>query len=181
MSAGPTWLSLFAAGIYAPVVAMAVFAAITAVKFSQAALHCRVWFGIALLFAALIALRVFDIENIVRDELRALLVDDAKYGDRRDFQRMIAAGVFALSLVGASVIFFRRLRAERGRRDLALSAAVAACGAMIVLVALRLISLHSIDALLYGPLKLNWIGDLGLSLAVGAAAVYYVKVVRALS
>jgi hypothetical protein len=49
---------------------------------------------------------------------------------------------------------------------------------MLFLVILRVISLHMIDRLLFGPLKLNWIGDIGASLVVLGAAIYYMKLVR---
>jgi hypothetical protein len=43
---------------------------------------------------------------------------------------------------------------------------------------LRVISLHAIDALLYGPIKLNWVIDLGTSLIVLSAAAYYTRYTR---
>jgi hypothetical protein len=45
-------------------------------------------------------------------------------------------------------------------------------------MALRIASLHMIDALLYGPLKLNWVIDIGGSLVVLVAAIYYVQLVH---
>ena len=42
---------------------------------------------------------------------------------------------------------------------------------------LRLISLSPVDALLYGPIKLNWIVDLGLGLSVVVSALAYVRIV----
>ena len=32
---------------------------------------------------------------------------------------------------------------------------------LVFLLLLRIVSLHSVDLLLYGPLKLNWVIDLG--------------------
>ncbi len=48
---------------------------------------------------------------------------------------------------------------------------------MIGLMMLRIISLHMIDRLLFGPLKLNWVFDIGSTLAVLAAALYYIAIV----
>jgi len=66
----------------------------------------------------------------------------------------------------------------RGRRNVARLAAVLAACAMLFLMALRAISLHPIDALLYGPLKLNWIVDLGASFLVLGSAIHYTRIVR---
>ena len=61
---------------------------------------------------------------------------------------------------------------------IAVAAAAAGCGIMLAVIAMRVISLHAMDFLLYGPPKLNWIGDLGASCMVMAAAVYYILLLR---
>lgn len=179
MPSGPTNLSLMAAGLYVFVFLLAGLSAMTATGPKQSSWHLRGWLGVAILFAALIAMRLLDLENFVRDELRAMLIDGASYGARRDYQRLIVASILALaSLLGFSLLY-GAARGRRGRRDIAVMVAIAASMGMIVLMAFRLISLHATDALLYGPLKLNWVGDIGLSLAVAAAALYYIRLVRA--
>lgn len=51
--------------------------------------------------------------------------------------------------------------------------------AMVMLLSLRIISMHQIDQLLYGPIKLNWLIDIGASLlAMGAEAIYIRVVIR---
>jgi hypothetical protein len=47
------------------------------------------------------------------------------------------------------------------------------------MTALRLASLHAVDALLYSPVKLNWVIDLGASLVVMLSAIGYIRLVRA--
>lgn len=49
--------------------------------------------------------------------------------------------------------------------------------AMMMLLGLRIVSLHQIDQLLYGPKKLNWLVDIGASLLAMGAAVVYIRVV----
>jgi hypothetical protein len=49
---------------------------------------------------------------------------------------------------------------------------------MIGLIILRLISLHALDQLLFGSLKLNWVGDLGAAAAVFGSALYYILLLR---
>ena len=88
-----------------------------------------------------------------------------------------------LAVVGASsfAFLYRITRRHRGRRNIARITAIIAAFVMIFLLGLRLASLHLVDALLFGPLKLNWVIDLGASLIVIFAASYYVQIVRARS
>lgn len=55
--------------------------------------------------------------------------------------------------------------------------AVGCAAGMVFLLLLRILSLHSVDDVLYGPLKLNWVGDVGMSLAVLGCAIRYAKIV----
>jgi hypothetical protein len=48
---------------------------------------------------------------------------------------------------------------------------------MVMLLGLRIVSLHQIDVLLYGPAKLNWVIDIGASLTVLTAAGFYIRLV----
>nr|WP_298925267.1 hypothetical protein [uncultured Erythrobacter sp.] len=178
MSSGPTTLSLLAAGLYALILLSVIFASYMAVSMQQRSAHVRSWMCIALFFMLLIAARLLDLENIVREELREMLTNDARYGDRRVFQSAIVAAIAVLVGVLGMAWFYKNARSVRGRRNIAVVVGLAASGAMIVLIMLRLVSLHAVDTLLYGPLKLNWVGDLGLSCTVGAAALFYVKTVR---
>jgi hypothetical protein len=50
---------------------------------------------------------------------------------------------------------------------------------MLLLLALRIVSLNAVDAVLFGPLKVNWITDIGASVFVIAAALYYVRLLLA--
>ena len=56
-----------------------------------------------------------------------------------------------------------------------------ACAAMILLILLRLVSLHMLDALLYRGPRLNWFADIGATLAVAGLARHYHVSLRALS
>jgi len=76
-------------------------------------------------------------------------------------------------------VLLRWARNLRGRRNVARLAGVLAAAAMVFLIALRLASLHMVDALLYGSAKLNWVIDIGASFVVLVAATYYALVVRA--
>jgi hypothetical protein len=70
-------------------------------------------------------------------------------------------------------------RPARGRRNVAV--VLAQLGALVVAgtIALRMLSFSMIDKLLYGPFKLNWIGDIGSAVLVGGCALAYSFIVIA--
>lgn len=171
-------LSLVAAGLYAVVAVACAFAAAYARSKQQARWNTVWWAAIAALFAGLVAMRLFDVEDQLRSALRAAMQARGEYGGRRELQSVIAAGLLLLAgLVMAGV--FRTTRGIRGRRNFAVLASIAASGTMVALVGLRIVSFHWVDIVLNGPLKLNWIGDIGSSFVVLGAALFYMRLVRA--
>lgn len=172
-------LSLMAAGLYV-LVALATFGAAAIARSNrQQAWHLRGWVILGLLFCLLVILRLYNVEEMLRAAMREYLHAGHAYEARRDFQRPVVAALILLISGIAGWWAYRFGRTLHGRRNIATAVALAAGFAMLLLIALRLISLHFIDVFLYGPAKLNWFGDIGLSLLVGAAALYYIKVVRA--
>lgn len=176
--AAPSMFSLSAAGVYLVVLAVCLAAAMTAAKGRQAPAHWRLWSAIALVFAGLAVMRFTGLEEIVRDGFRDLLRTEGAYTERRSLQRPLSVAV----IFGISGLFvwslWRQRRMAKGRRNLALLAAQASTAGMVMLAGLRIVSLHHLDRLLYGPLKLNWIIDLGASLVTLAAALTYVHLMR---
>ncbi|WP_086606497.1 hypothetical protein [Erythrobacter donghaensis] len=176
--AAPSMLSLSAAGVYIVVATSCLVAAIAAGRYRQPPAHWRMWSAIALVFGLLVAMRYAGFEDLIRDSFRDMLRVEGAYAERRSFQRPLSVAV----IFGVSGLFawglWRQWRAARGRRNLALLAAQASTVAMVMLVGLRIVSLHQLDSALYGPLKLNWIADLGASLMTLAAAMIYVRLVR---
>ena len=178
MSTGPSMLSLVASSLYALVFLGCLVAAIAASRSRQAPGHRWMWLALALFFAGLAALRMLEIEDMVRDAMRQSMRDEGVYSERRSVQRPIVASLVVLVGAGGSLLLYRWGLGLRGRRNVARLAAVLAACAMLFLMALRLISLHAIDVLLYGPLKLNWIVDLGASFLVLGSAIHYTRIVR---
>lgn len=179
MSFAPSVLSLVAAGVYSLVMLACIIAGIAASRGGQMRRHVRAWLLIALLFAVFIALRLTAAEDLLRETVRASLRASGEYGDRRITQALIVSAMIALAGLGTLGWIYTATRNLHGRRNVARLAANLAAVAMIFLLALRIASLHLIDTLLYGPLKLNWVIDIGSSIVVMAAAVYYTRVVRA--
>lgn len=176
-SAAPSILSLTAASLYTVILAVCLFAAMSAHRQRQPVAHSRTWVLIAMFFGALALMRIAGAEDWLRGVLRAELRSEGRYNDRRELQRQL---VIALMLVFAGLFLWAlqiKYRAAHGRRNVAQFVALAAVAMMLFLMALRIVSLHQIDMVLYGPAKLNWIVDIGSSLTVMVAAGLYVRVV----
>lgn len=167
-------LSLAAAALYVLVAACCMLAAIMAASRQQMRWHWIVWGAVALLFVLLSAARVLALEETLRDTFRLALVMEGSYGERRSVQRPLVAGLIIIAAAVAGWLTVRVLRGVNGRRNIAAVGAALAAAAMVFLVALRMISLSPVDKLLYGPVKLNWIIDIGSSvIACGCALVYW--------
>ncbi len=124
------------------------------------------WFGFALM-------RVFAVEEWLRSDLREMLYERHSYEQRRVLQEPLTVLIIVGAAGAAAWIMSFVMTSVKGRRNVALITALGCSGGLIVLAAFRVISLHFIDDLLYGPLKLNWCQDLGLSLSVLACGVRY--------
>lgn len=177
MSASST-LSLLAAALYLVVAGAAIAAAVEAIRHRQIAWHLIMWGIIAALFIGLALVRFYGLEEMLRGDLRMILYAERIYDERRSLQKPLFAIVFvvAASMVGGLVYFLAK--GVRGRRNVATLVAIGCTGGLMCLAALRLVSLHSVDALLYGPLKINWFADLGMTIAVSVCAIRYCLIVR---
>jgi hypothetical protein len=175
VTAGPSILSLTAAGLYAVVLCVCVVAAITARRYRQPFGHIRTWALIALFFGALALMRIENTEELLRDMLRAEFREDGDYDGRRALQLPLVVALMAMFAGLFLWGLWRQWRAAYGKRNMALFVALAAVGAMMFLISLRIVSLHQTDHVLYGPPKLNWILDIGSSLTVLATAVFYTR------
>ena len=179
MAGSISFLSMAAVAFYAVVVLACMAAFGTAMTSAQPRWNRNAWLALATLFVLLIVLRGLGIEELLRGFLRDLLRNGGTYEARRTVQGIIASIVVLLVATLAAWWLLRSARRVRGRRNLATVAALVAGGAMLFLVLLRLISLHMIDRALYGAFKLNWVVDIGSSVAVLGAAIIYVRLVRA--
>lgn len=170
-------LSLIAAGLYALVAACCVLAARASIKHRQMSWHSRGWILVAVLFIVLAVFRVVGIEEMLRADLRLALHVEGAYEERRTFQRPVVAAIIMIGSAMAGWWIFRVARAVKGRRNIAAVLAFSNAALMIFLLVLRLVSLHAVDAILFGPAKINWIVDIGSSLIVMASAMVYRRVV----
>lgn len=137
--------------------------------------HAKAWAGLAVLFLLLAASRIAGAEEWLRDSVRAWLRAQDQYRGRREVQSLAGAAIVAVGAAIFAVWFYRTVRNRRSRRGIAAMIALGSGGGMIFLIVLRMISFHPIDRLLYG-FKLNWVIDIGTSLAVLGAALYCLRV-----
>lgn len=171
-------LSLVASALYLLVAIGAAFAAARSRRSARPPWHVRGWAVLAVFFLVLVAIRTGGIEDLIRDSLREALRANAMYGHRREFQRPLVGGLLVMSFLATFWLIRNLARWVRERASFALILALGGALGMMVLIMLRLISLHAVDALLYGQPKLNWFGDIGLSCLVGGAALWYARLVR---
>ena len=171
-------LSLVAATLYLLVSACCIVGAVTAARHRQMPWHLRTWIFVAVLFTVLAVMRVFALEDALREHMRLALYTDRTYEERRSVQIPIVASIMVAVAAVASWWFFSVVTKVRGRRNIATTIAKFCAAVMIVLLTLRLISLHSVDAMLYGgPVRLNWIIDIGASVLVMGSAIAYWRIV----
>jgi hypothetical protein len=178
MLAETSALSLAAAALYSIVASACLFASFVALRAQQQTWHLRTWLLLAFLFLGLLIIRLLGTEEAVRDALRAALRANASYAERRNFQGPIVAIVMVLGAAWAFWWISSAAKLVRGRRNIMLKLAQLSALGMIMLVGLRLVSFHAVDRLLYGPIKLNWITDIGTSMLVLVTAICYVQIVR---
>lgn len=171
-------LNLMACALYAIVSLTALWAGREARAKNQKKWHRRVWNFVAVLFVCLIFSRMFELEQIIRTNLRDLLVAQDLVERRREIQGpLIAIGMIGAGLT-AMIGLYYTAKNVTGRRNLAVATALGACAVMTFTMILRTVSLHALDRYLDGPLKLNWVGDVGSSLSVFVAGIIYIRIVN---
>lgn len=157
-------LNLAGALVYLAVSALAIRAALQShrgVRPKAAAFH---WWAVALLFAGLAAWRFAEGEALAQGFARGLALDAGSYASRREWQVPLV-GLAALAGAAYTVWAFIGPRADTNVHW----SRLAAIG-LLVYSAVRMVSLHAVDAILYtsiGPFHLNHFIDLGLTAMVG--------------
>ncbi|WP_120077449.1 hypothetical protein [Aurantiacibacter odishensis] len=159
-----------AIGLYLLTAALCCIAAYCARKTLSPQHRSLRWGIVSAAFIALAAIRFFAVEEIVRRSLRQALRQSQLYADRAEVQGpLLVAAAIALFIMGMAA-WHHISRTHGPQRYLAVAEMAAL--AFAPLFALRLLSLHSVDQLLYyGPVKGNWLIDAGLTLLVAGCAL----------
>ena len=134
----------------------------------------RTWtVGMAAMIALAIA-RLYGLEDALRGGLRDLARGSDQYAGRAALQYPLLALVLAAA-AGLCWLAWRQWRSlpRGGSRRVELLARLALAGFALI-YAVRIVSLHAVDALLYsGPLRLNYVIEAGLCAVLAASAVLF--------
>ncbi|MGV3512584.1 MAG: hypothetical protein ACO1OX_11355 [Novosphingobium sp.] len=135
--------------------------------------HAKGWLVVGGSFFLFLIMRIAQVEDRLRSAGRAWIMVEHGYSKRWDWQAPAAALLVVLIF---AALFFMWVR--RGRRQdkhapfpQMQRLAFAAVGAMVVLILLRLVSLHAIDSVLYHGPHLNWVVDTASTVVVMLAGI----------
>lgn len=159
-------LSLVATFAYV-LTAMAALAAVLRRDHARRRIVIVNWLGVAVIFLALAAWRYTNSEAVFQDQAREWTRLHGVYDDRHDWQVPITLGAIAVLLVLG-------LLAGRWAGVRQSGKAVYLALVMVAFSAVRAISLHAVDEVLYhsiGPIHVNYLIDLGLTAAVALLAM----------
>jgi hypothetical protein len=163
--------------VYFFVTLVCLAAAVASVRRQQPVSHGTRWCVTASFFLILAVMRISGFEDHLREALRGWLQSSGMYAGRNAMQQPLTVLTLVVAPLAAVWMLFSGPALRRQPLILALRWAGMGVLVMICLIVLRLISLHQVDALLYGALKLNWGADLGACLMVVAAAGFYLRLV----
>lgn len=162
-------LALVACGLYLGVAVSCGFAARNAMSHGSR----KFWILSGVFFVGLAVLRGTGIENAITDALREQLYLENAYENRREFQRPLSAAAFVLICAALYLFYLKRPAPRAGARGWARFWAMIGITVMFGVILMRLISFHELDRLLYGPVRMNWVLDIGSALLVAASAVIF--------
>lgn len=132
------------------------------------------WLIILILLVVLYLVRAAGLEVQLRSGLRDLAHELGRYESRRAWQALTAVLLLFVAAAASAWAFLHWQRAATSPSLRLLRIAQAAIGGFGLLYALRLLSLHMIDAVLYfGPVHPNWLLEAGLLATIAAAALRY--------
>lgn len=168
-------LRLAAIPIYLVAIVLCIAAARTAVRHRGPVSHTALWSGLATLYVLMIVSCLVDFEERWHASVRHLM--NAGYGEgvRLFWQPLVAVLAIGFAASAAFLLMRRATPAMPANARRGLRLAEMAGSAFVLLVALRLISLHAIDAVLYGGPHINRVIDPGLTLLVAVGAWLFVK------
>lgn len=126
------------------------------------------------------AQRFLSLEDALRGQMRLAMARMELLEARSAFQAPV---VMLIGILGIALIWLV-LKSPRLRRgtilEMTMVAGKLALAGLFVLLSLRIVSLHAVDTILFtrflGPIRLNWILDIGLATLLAGAAVRFASV-----
>lgn len=141
--------------------------------------HSITWLLLSVMFVLLAIARAWSFEDRARQFLRAELRSFVDYADRTAVQAPLVLIVLLGTTFAAWLAWKYWPHNHPSKSERLIRIGQYAGLGFVPLFAMRLISLHAVDTLLYAaPFKLNWAIDGSLTLAVASAAILYVARVR---
>lgn len=170
-----TFMSTLGAGLYAITALLAGLAAVRAWYLRLPPSHLASWLAAAGTFALLLVVRLLAVEERGREVAREWFIAHGRYEERWAWQPAVTSLIIVAAAVALVWLVWRNWPgAKAPLPEKAHRLARLALLGFVPLYALRLVSYHVFDQILYaGPLRLNWVIDGGLTLAVAAGAVIY--------
>lgn len=171
-----TLMSMMATILYGGVAVLLIHASRVSVRMDHTRADSREWIVAAAFFLILVAMRLVEAEEWTRQLLREWLRQEGGYEARRTIQGPLVAATLIMGTLGAGYAWRSWPGLHSGKGRLLLWTIRQVMLGFLVLIALRVVSLHAVDALLYSPpLRLNWLLDGGLTVTAGAAALIYAR------
>lgn len=170
---GPSILSLVGSAVYLGAMMVAAGAARSGMQHGRPRHEIRNWAIVAVFLLILAVMRYWQVEDALRGSLRHFLIAEGQYQARRSLQSALALLCLDAGALTAFVFLRCLIATRRGSLLRLVWWSRLAMLSMAGLIGLRLISLHAIDAILYGGLRLNWVLDLGMTGVMGGAALIY--------
>lgn len=132
------------------------------------------WLGAAAFMTSLAVVRLFAIDEAARMTFKLMAKSSGLYAARRGFQAelIVTITIVAILLAAAASWRFKPMLDARPSARLAAIALVGMAGHLF-LTALRLVSLHGVDRVLYGPEHAGYILDVGCTALIVFAAVRF--------
>ncbi len=169
-------MNLLALALYLLACGMAARAHMTARKTSRAPLERVGWAAVALGFLLVGIIRLTGAEDAIRVKVRMAMRASGEYAGRAQLQSTLVSLGLVLGVAIIGWVWWRWSRRPAGRGEWLTRIGLLAIGGYVPLYALRLISLHNIDKLLYlGPVHPNWLIDGALAATACLSAFLYVR------
>ena len=108
--------------------------------------NARIWQVLGFINGIFLIEIIFGLRHRIHDYLVALLRAEGEYGQRRGMQELVLIGLGTIALICVMLLLFSRSLAGNVRIAGGLTIA------LLALFAIETVSLHSLDALLYGSI-----------------------------
>lgn len=173
-----SFTDMAALAVYMVIAFLCIAAAFAGSASFRPAAETRSWAICSIFFVSLQAVRLFSLEESTREFLRNYSRVRGEYEQRAALQEPLVTLVLLAGVALVVLLWISWPRNSRSQRTRLVRLSQFAILAFAPLYALRIISLHSVDQILYagGPLRVNWVLEAALgSIVAGCSALYILR------